>query len=505
MHRAVPLLIAALWIAAPSCAPSAGADPAGDAAARRGTQIVRVASVEALALLRLADGRRLRLSGVDERSDPLAEGDAAMAAARERLRTELTGREVELRLDPPRPADPNEARGEIWRIGPDTASAVSVNEQILARGDALLDLTRGPAAGDLRFTEAARRAAAAPSRRDRIPIGFQAGIVLPLYSKDATHDYGPRLREIRDMGAQWVEILLVWIVDRIDGSRVEPRWKNADWRDNRTPPDEDLVRTLRQAKDLGLRILLLPIVLPWKPGPEDWRGSLRPADRDAFFENYARYILRHADLAEQLDVDALSLGSELISLESRVDGDVTWWKRIARTARARFGGHLTYSANWDHYEEVGLWDDVDFVGMTSYFSLTKDPDATVEAMVEAWKPAQSQVAAFARRVGKPVVFTEVGYASVRGINTDPWNYKMDTELDLQVQDRCYAAFVRAFPDASILGGAYFYDWYGEGGERDRGYTPRGKPAQRTLRDYLERAARFPFPALDGASPRPAGR
>ena len=465
---------------------------------------VIVRSVEQVDLVKLDGDVDLRLSGVEETANPVAD-DAKKKEARERLAAEIVGKKFLLRPDPARPVSPGELRGELWEnkgAGP----MESVSERLLRRGDAMLDLTRGPSAGDERFRKIATEAAAPRSRRVAVPLGFQGGIVLPLYSKEQGHDYGPRLKEIKEAGATWVSLLFVWFMDKMDGHLMAPKRNQKHWEDNRTAPDEAIAQTVRQAKELGLRVLLLPVVLPWKPGPDDWRGSLRPVNRAGFFENYARFLLRYADLAEQLNVDAFSIGSELISLENKVGpdepsgyaGDTAWWRRIARSVRARFGGRLTYSANWDHYDVLGIIDELDFVGLTAYYSLTKNKDASVEEMVEAWKPIQESLRADSQRLQRPFVFTEVGYASLKGINTDPWNYKMDEPLDLECQVRCYKAFAKAFDSPDFLVGAYFFDWYDNGGPTSTSYSPRGKPAEQVMREYLKHTQTLPKPLLDPA-------
>lgn len=273
--------------------------------------------------------------------------------------------------------------------------------------------------------------------------------------------------------------------------------------ENRSPSDAVLMDTIKKAKALGLRVLLFPIVLPYKPGPDDWRGSYRPARRSAFFENYGQFILRHADMAEALGVDAFSIGSELISLEGRKDEphsehDTKWWRKIVRSVRARFGGRITYSANWDHYQYLGIIDELDFVGLTAYYSLTKDPNASVDDMVEAWKHILKGLEEFSNEVKRPMVFTEVGYFSLKGTNTDPWNYKMNEPVDLEVQKRCYEAFVKVFSKPNCFAGAYFYDWYDEGGRNDKSYTPRGKPAAEVMKNFFNVAKNLPPPVHDPA-------
>jgi hypothetical protein len=494
----VPLLVlAAAAGGCGGCSQAKGLDHEfDDPPPRLEARQVTVKSVERVDLVRIDDTEALRLSGVEEPDHVLAEANRNLAG-RDRLVQEILGKTLLLRPDRPRPVDRRELRGELWYAGAD-GRLVSVNEGILRRGDGVLDLTRGDSAGDARFLGIAREVAAPKSRRASVPLGFQGGIVLPLYSKEKDHDYGPRLKEIKGTGATWVSLLFVWFMDAMDGHSMAPKRDQAHWEDNRSPHDEMIVKTIRQAKELGLRVLLLPVVLPWKPGPDDWRGNLRPKNRAGFFENYGRFIARYADLAEALGVDALSIGSELISLENKMPGDTDGWRRIVRTVRNRFGGRLTYSANWDHYDVLEILDEFDFIGLTAYYSLTKNPDATVDEMVEAWKPIQGTLRQFSEEVKRPMVFTEVGYASLAGINTDPWNYKMETALDLECQVRCYQAFAKAFDKPDFLAGAYFFDWYDDGGPKGKSYTPRGKPAEAVMREYLKHVKSLPPPKHDPA-------
>ncbi|MBI3819367.1 MAG: hypothetical protein HY286_11790 [Planctomycetes bacterium] len=458
---------------------------------------VGVTDALAVDLVKLEDGHNLRLSGVGANLNPF-EKETAATMAREHLKQLVVGKRFVLHPDLSRPADYDELRGELFTVGAD-GTRKSINEELLRTGDALLDLTRGPAASDERFRTAAALFANPHSRRAKVPLGFQCGIALPLYSKEPDFDYGPRLKEIKDHGATWVSLLFVWIINRMDSIDIEQKCNQSFKGDNRSPSDEVLARTIKQAKDLGLRVLLIPIVLPWHPGPDDWRGNLRPTNREGFFENYGQFILRHADLAESLGADAYSIGSELIKLEGfEHESDTDGWRRIVRSVRSRFGGRLTYSANWDHYDVLGIIDELDFVGLTAYNSLTKDPDATVDQIAEAWMPFFHKLNEFSEEQKRNLVFTEVGYFSIRGTNTDPWNYKMNDRLDLDIQKRCYEAFAKVFGKPTFLAGAYFFDFYDDGGPNDKSYSPRGKPAAEVMKKYFESARNLPPPRYDPA-------
>ena len=220
---------------------------------------------------------------------------------------------------------------------------------------------------------------------------------------------------------------------------------------------------------------IVPIVLLLEAGDDDWRGTLKPKDEKRFFLNYDLFLSHYLDIAQQTGVDIVSIGSEFGSLEDRSDA----WNRIISNARGRFGGLLTYSVNWDHLHGPKFLGRLDFIGMTAYFSLTEKRDPTLEELKVAWRRVAGDVQSAVKEhaPGLRVVFTELGYASQDGINTDPWNYVMNKgKIDLGEQVDCLAAFRATVRQMPFLGGAYFFDYFDDGGARDWSYSPRGKPA-----------------------------
>ena len=83
-----------------------------------------------------------------------------------------------------------------------------------------------------------------------------------------------------------------------------------------------------------------------------------------------------------------------------------------------------------------------------------------------------------------MLISEIGYASQNGNNKDPWNYLMTQEVDLQEQLDCFNAFNTVWLNHSALSGVFFYEWFGEGGECDTGYTPRNKPALQAIKKWF---------------------
>lgn len=265
-----------------------------------------------------------------------------------------------------------------------------------------------------------------------------------------------------------------------------------------TPTSDEWRQIFQIAHDNGLRVILMPIVLLSKPRGTEWRGVINPPSWDDWFEQYRKFIARFARLAEQNKVEVLSVGSELVSTERYTDR----WKKVIAETRKVYHGKLTYSSNWDHYKVVQFWDDLDYVGMTTYYKLSNDPNPTIETLVEAWKPIRRGLLRWQEEVEKPLIFTEVGWCSQEGASIEPWNYyykQEPTPLGLVEQLNCYKAFMQAWADTPQMGGIIWWEWFDTpGGPQDYSYIPKGKPAEVELRRWFEEARKKHAPGSQPA-------
>jgi hypothetical protein len=129
---------------------------------------------------------------------------------------------------------------------------------------------------------------------------------------------------------------------------------------------------------------------------------------------------------------------------------------------------------------------------------------SVDELVEAWRPIKREILDWQERMARPLLFTEVGWASQPGCSIEAWNYYRHTEPSaegLEEQRRCYEAFARVWADTPQLAGTVWWEWTDQpGGPADFGYTPKGKPAEQVLRDWFVRQAAGP---PDGPSARAA--
>ncbi len=306
---------------------------------------------------------------------------------------------------------------------------------------------------------------------------FQRGVSLGLFSEDPLWSYKGLLKEIAALGASHVELVVAYYQRDAASTDIyyHPRF---------TAPDDTVRTAIREAHALGLKVMLFPIVRLEAPRTDkEWRGTLAPADGAAWWRSYGERLDNLARMAAREGVEVLSVGSEL----STLDRDHGPWQALIARVRQVFHGQLTYSGNWDHYQDVGIYDLVDLVGVCGYFSLVdrlSRPPYAVDQLMAGWRELREKLERFVKEKGKPLLFTELGYLSQTGASAWPWDEGATKPADLEEQRRCYEAFVRTWTAAPALGGVYFWNWYGWGGSTSGGYTPRGKPATDEIRAFF---------------------
>jgi hypothetical protein len=311
------------------------------------------------------------------------------------------------------------------------------------------------------------------------PSPLQRGVALGLFCEDPLWSYRELLAEIRDLGASHVSLTVAYYQQHGGSTRIyaHPRF---------TAPDYAVVRTIREAHALGLQVMLFPILRLEAPRSDrEWRGTLTPENPEAWWASYEALLIHLGKLAAREHVEVLSVGSEQSTLDTPPHH--ARWTRLVTALRRSYSGLLTYSGNWDHYSDVGLYDLVDLAGLCAYFPLARDgypPPANPEELAATWRKKREELERLAERLDKPLLLTEVGYLSQRGAAAWPWREGATAAVDLEDQRRCYAAFASVWAGSRRLRGVYFWYYYGWGGQVSGGYTPRHKPASDEIVRYF---------------------
>lgn len=314
-----------------------------------------------------------------------------------------------------------------------------------------------------------------------IPLGSPPpikGIALGLFSKEAGFSYAQDLKEIKALGATHVLLLVSWYQKDIFDNEIKALpW---DEKDSMSIPDQDLIQVIRDAHQNKLKVMLFPIIRFLERKPGQWRGVLQPKDYTIWKTSYQNFITHYAMIAKKEKVAIFSVGSELGKMEK----DLAFWTETIQKVKAIYSGKLIYSVNWDHYEHPVFWDQLDYIGMTSYYELTKSYHPKYDDLINAWRALRHKILKWKSQYKQPLIFTEIGYPSIDGANIYPWNYFAEKSVDLEEQALCYRSFARAWGDSPELGGLFWWVWWGEGGSQDKSYTPRGKPAAQVIQEWF---------------------
>ncbi len=227
--------------------------------------------------------------------------------------------------------------------------------------------------------------------------------------------------------------------------------------------------------------------------PSNQERMMRPAIRTLFWlsawlASYHRMALHYARLAELEGFDLFCLGNELGGMTRHE----TQWREIIAAVRRVFRGPLAYAANWgEEFETLRFWDALDFIGLNNYYPLAEDPGAELRTLLARADAAAEKIAHLQRRWQRPVLFTAVGYPSVRGGTVWAWARSRTPSPSPEKQAAGYEATLRAFSGQPWLRGMFWWNWPSNGrggGPQDLSYTPRGKPAAEVLRTWYTRMA-----------------
>ncbi|MEU7133794.1 hypothetical protein [Streptomyces sp. NPDC046261] len=315
-------------------------------------------------------------------------------------------------------------------------------------------------------------------RPDDRKVSGLRGVTLPSWNTDdySSPQAGTYLRQIAATGARWVTFTPTWYQGRVTDSAMRTTRETAG--------DDSLRHIIRLAHAAGLKVMVKPHVDLTKGGD---RGEIRPRDRDAWFGAYRRFITHYADLAQDTGVEQFSVGTELAGTSQ--DGER--WGRTIAAVRERYKGPLTYAANYDEYQKISFWKDLDVIGIDAYWPLADKATADPARLRQAWQPITEELAAFSQRQHRKILFTEAGYVSQRGTTTAPFSWTVSKRAGEDEQAAAYEALLAAFEGKPWWAGVCWWMWddWPDSGETAKrlSYTPHGKPAEKILRKWWARS------------------
>ncbi len=299
------------------------------------------------------------------------------------------------------------------------------------------------------------------------------------------------LLKMSQMGTNTVTINAWWFTPSVTSTAIAPNTSS-----KYGTSDTSLESAISYAHSLGMKVILKPML---DVNDGTWRANINPsaANRNTWFTNYSNFINHYATIAQNYNVEMLSVGCELCDVEQYTSN----WTTVINNARALYTGPLTYSANWSPngslggYTNIAWWNQLNEVGIDAYFPLTNTNDPSEASLQAAWTSQANSLHTWlsnyntAHSSNLKMLFTETGYASYVGTNKTPYSGPSNSTtpaLDLTEQANSYQALMSVMSQQSWWDGANWWNWTSnpnDGGSSNNNYTPQNKPAQQVLSQF----------------------
>lgn len=284
------------------------------------------------------------------------------------------------------------------------------------------------------------------------------------------------------LGANWIAIIPYAFMES-GNPEIEYNCPKNWWGD--TP--EGIKTTVNFSRSNKMKLLLKPHF--WVDG-KNWAGDISFNERDwqKWEKNYEAFILRMAEMAAQHKIEMLCIGTEL---KSAVKERPQYWTSLIPKIKAVYKGKLIYAANWDNYQNVHFWDQLDYMGIDAYFPLSSTKTPSVGELLFAWEQPKLKLKKWSDSLNLKIVFTEMGYRSIDGTAWKQWEIEStadDQNVNLKAQENGYNAIFKCFWDQEWFAGGFIWKWKHPdskaGGKNKSDYSPQNKPVEKLIQKWF---------------------
>ena len=290
------------------------------------------------------------------------------------------------------------------------------------------------------------------------------------WSDAANHDPDLWRRAVQEMysnGLRRVTLVSYAFVNSETGEVTDKSFNNLD-----NPPSLSVLRAgAEEAASLGMEVC----VRPWVEVDNDigageiWRGflSLDGAARDQFTNSYGRYLRELAKFAKDIGAERFYIGSELGNLTSKPEYS-SFWRELIDVCRQILRGQkclIGYAANFDEYEDVTFWGDLDEIGIDAYVPLATymqsrgSGNPSNDTAIANFQNFMQRLEVYSNRFNKPIFICEWGIVPFDTSASDPSNELPSTVVDRDEAVRMYKVVLSVLAQqGSWLTGVDFWHW-----------------------------------------------
>lgn len=293
------------------------------------------------------------------------------------------------------------------------------------------------------------------------------------------NEYDPVLA----VNAEWVAII-PYAFCRPDQPKVVFDHPRQWWGERR----DGVIKSIAFAQSKGLKIMLKPHL--WVMG-QGWAGDLtfsKNEDLKTWQTSYREYLLQYVSVADSMNVEMLSIGTELRKITTQ---DPEFWNGLIQEVRQIYKGQITYCANWDNYDKISFWDELDYIGIDAYFPFNQNHTPSVEELVDSYQEIVNKLEGFSAKTKKSILFTEFGFRSMDRTAGGHWELEhKNVAPNMTGQRNAYEAIFNSIWLQEWFAGGFVWKWHYNhktaGGIRDSHFTPQNKPAEEVIRSYFKK-------------------
>lgn len=242
-------------------------------------------------------------------------------------------------------------------------------------------------------------------------------------------------------------------------------------------------KTIALMKAQQLDILIKPQL--WI-GHGDYTGNIHlttEEDWKTLENSYTNYIMRFVTIAAQENVAMFCVGTEL---DSFVKLRPEFWDQLIKNIREVYKGKLTYAANWDNYDDVQFWEQLDYIGVDAYFPVSEEKTPLLATVKESWKKWKVDLSTLWRKHNKKILFTEYGYISADYAGKKPWeNAAENHEVNEKAQAVLLQGLYESLWNEEWLAGGFIWKYHAED-SRWHGFEKRFTPQDKLAQDVITR-------------------
>lgn len=235
---------------------------------------------------------------------------------------------------------------------------------------------------------------------------------------------------------------------------------------------------VRMAREANLNVMLKPHIWTNEHG---WPAEYDLKDDSTWVKwekNYRAFIMAYVDIAVKEKVSIFCIGTEYRTAALKRE---KFWRQLIADIRKVYTGKITYAANWDDYQLITFWGDLDYIGIDAYFPLSEESTPSFDSLARSWLKYKYDVENFAARYHRQVLFTEFGYRSIDKCAGRQWllpdDYQYKGNANMTAQLNAYAVMFATWWKCDFFAGGFLWKWYGEeeaGGADNNDYTPQQK-------------------------------